>query len=191
MKLRLLLLCISTVFILSACGQNGIKDAKDWPIEDFSVINQEGDPVTLADLKGKVWVADFIFTNCDTICIPMTFNMVKLQTMAKEENIENVEFVGFSVDPEIDDPATLKQYGEQMNVDFTNFQFFTGYSQQFIEKFAYDNFKTLVKKPENEEQVIHQSYFYLVNQEGTILKVYSGVNDIPFAEIISDLKALQ
>jgi protein SCO1/2 len=76
-------------------------------------------------------------------------------------------------------------------LDFSNYHFLTGYDQTFIETFARENFKTFVKKPENEDQVIHQTYFYLVDQEGTIMKYYSGANDVPFADIINDIKALQ
>lgn len=191
MKLRLGLITLLLVGILSACGNSGIKDPLNYHIEDFTFTNQDGNEFGLKDLQGKVWVADFIFTNCDTICPPMTFNMSKLQQMAKEEGIEDVEFVSFSVDPEVDSPEVLKEYASKFELNLDNFHFLTGYDQSFIETFALENFKTLVKKPENEEQVIHQSYFFLVNQKGTIMKLYPGAEGIPFADIINDMKALQ
>lgn len=192
MKSRIFtIISIFTVLILSACGQGEIKDAKNWPIEDFTFTNHEDKSLGLSDLKGKVWVADFIFTNCTTICIPMTSNMVKLQKMAKDENIKNIEFVSFSVDPNVDTPKVLTEYGKQYNADMKNWHFLTGYSQEEIEKFALKNFKALVKKPKTDDQVIHQTYFYLVNQEGKIMKYYSGVAEIPFDEIIKDIKTLQ
>lgn len=55
-------------------------------------------------MKDKVWVADFIFTSCETVCPPMTANMEKLQNMLQKEGIKDVEFVSFSVDPEVDTP---------------------------------------------------------------------------------------
>lgn len=182
---------VITALIVTGCGQKGIKGAKNWPIEDFTFTNHEEQPFGLKDLKGKVWVADFIFTNCEDVCLPMTSNMVKLQQMAKEEGIENLEFVSFSVDPEVDQPETLKKYGEQFNADFSNWQFLTGFSQEEIEKFALDNFKALVKKPETGDQVIHGTDFYLVDQNGKIMKYYTGLQDIPFKEIIKDIKTLQ
>lgn len=191
MKLRLGLMALIVVAVLSACGSGGIKDPLNYPVEDFTFTDQDGKEFGLKDLQGKIWVADFIFTNCDTICPPMTFNMTKLQQMAKEEGIENVEFVSFSVDPEVDSPAVLKEYAGKFELNLDNFHFLTGYDQSFIESFALDNFRTLVKKPENEEQVIHQSYFFLVNQKGTIMKLYPGAEGIPFADIITDMKALQ
>lgn len=186
-----LLLSLS-FFLLASCGKsNELSGAKNWPIEDFTFTNQDGEPFGLENLKGKVWVADFIFTNCDDVCLPMTYNMVRLQEMVKEEGIENVEFVSFSVDPEIDTPEVMKEFGETFNADFSNFHFLTGYTQSSIEEFAASNFKTIVKKPENEDQVIHQVYFYLINQDGKIQKFYPGTNEIPFAEIIDDIKKIQ
>jgi protein SCO1 len=191
MKLRLSIVAIALLVLLSACGNSGIKDPLNWPIEDFTFTDHNGEEFGKKDLQGKIWMADFVFTNCDTICPPMTHNMTKLQKMAKEEGIENVEFISFSVDPEVDTPEVLKDYGGKFDLDFSNFRFLTGYSQSFIETFALENFKTLVKKPENEQQVIHQSYFYLVDQEGTIMQYYSGSSDVPYEDIINDMKALQ
>lgn len=191
MKLRLGILVLVSLILLSACGGSGIKDPLNYHIEDFTFTDHEGEKFGLEDLQGKVWVADFIFTNCTTICLPMTHNMAKLQKMVKEEGIENIQFVSFSVDPEIDSPEVLKEYGEGFDLDFSNYHFLTGYKQAFIETFALENFKTLVKKPENEDQVIHQSYFFLVDQKGTIMKLYPGAEGIPFEDIVSDIKALQ
>ncbi|MDQ0155105.1 SCO family protein [Robertmurraya andreesenii] len=191
MKSRRILMALMVLVLLSACGNTGIKDPLNYHIKDFTFTDHEGKKFGLKDLKGKVWVADFIFTNCTTICSPMTFNMAKLQKMAKEEGIENIEFVSFSVDPEVDTPEKLKEYGKNFDLDYSNYHFLTGYDQAFIESFALDNFKALVKKPENEDQVIHQGYFYLVDQKGTIMKYYKGSQDTPFADIITDMKALQ
>src|SRR5690606_10341973 len=102
-----------------------------------------------------------------------------------------IEFVSFSVDPTVDTPEVLTEYGKQFEADFSNWHFLTGYSQKEIETFAMDHFKTIVKKPENNPDVIHQSYFYLVDQEGKIQQLYSGLEDIPFDQIISDMKVLQ
>ncbi|MFF2286708.1 SCO family protein [Peribacillus butanolivorans] len=191
--LHLLKAAIGTtvLLLLTACGSSGVPDAKNWDLENFSYIDQEGEPFSKSDLKGKVWVTDFIFTSCEDVCLPMTSNMSKLQKMLKDEGISDVEFVSFSVDPEIDKPAVLKKFGDQFNVDYTNWHFLTGYGQEEIEQFALDNFKTIVKKPENEDQVIHQTSFFLVDQDGKIIQEYTGLQDIPFDEIIKHIKILQ
>lgn len=186
-----MLMILAMTLLVSACGSKEVPNANNWETEDFSFVDQNGEEFSKSDLKGKVWVADFIFTNCTTICLPMTANLIKLQQQLKDEGIKDVEFVSFSVDPETDKPEVLKNYGTKMNADLSNWHFLTGYSQAEIEKFALDNFKTLVKKPENEDQVIHGTTFYLVDQEGTIIQDYSGAKDVPYEEIIKHIKILQ
>jgi len=189
MRLRRLFLVIFACLILSACGNN-IPNPVNWPIEDFSFTDQNHQSFGLKDLKGKVWVADFIFTKCPDVCPPMTANMAKLQDMAKEQGLD-VQFVSFTVDPENDRPEVLKEYVEKFDADLTNWHLLTGYSQTEIESFARENFQAVVKKPEQGDLVIHGTDFYLVNQDGVIVKYYTGLNEIPFEEILKHIEALQ
>lgn len=190
-KIFFLLMLTGIIALAAGCGNSGLKDAKNYPIEDFTFTNQDGEPISKKDLEGKVWVADFVFTNCADVCPPMTANMAKLQDMIKEEGLEDVEIVSFSVDPEVDTPETLKEYGKKFNADFDNWSFLTGYSQEEIERFTLENFKALVKKPESGDQVIHGTDFYLVDQNGDMRKYYTGLKEVPFEQIIEDIKALQ
>jgi protein SCO1 len=192
MKARLIVvILVITSLIMAACGQKKIENAVDWPIKDFSGTNQENKSFGLKDLKGKVWISDFIFTSCVDVCPPMTSNLVKLQKMVKDEDLKNVEFVSYSVDPAVDTPEVLTRYAKQFQVDFSNWNFVTGYTQEYIENFALKNYKALVKKPQEGNQVIHGTSLYLVDQEGHIKKSYDGIKDVPFDEIINDIKALQ
>ncbi len=190
-KVFLLIMLAAIVIFAAACGNGGLKDAKNYPIEDFTFTNQDGEQLSKKDLKGKVWIADFIFTSCADVCPPMTANMAKLQEMIKKEKLEDVEIVSFSVDPTVDTPDVLKQYGQKFNADFSNWSFLTGYTQEEIEKFVLENFKALVKKPEAGDQVIHGTDFYLVDQNGDMRKYYTGLKEVPFEQIIEDIKALQ
>lgn len=190
-KKWLALILVVFTLAISACGKKEIEGALGWQVKDFTYTNQNGESYGLKDLKGKVWVADFIFTNCEDVCLPMTHNMEKLQQMTKEEGIENIEFVSFSVDPVVDTPDELKKYGENFKVDFANWNFLTGYKQEEIEKLAFDSFKAWVKKPEQGDQVIHGTDFYLIGPEGKVMKYYTGLNEIPFEQIVEDIKTLQ
>lgn len=186
------LLVVASLLLLAACGQPEPKtksDQLDWQISDFTFTNQDEEEFGLSDLKGEVWVADFIFTNCTTVCLPMSTNMAKLQKRFQEEGL-TVPIVSFSVDPEVDDPQTLRKYGEEYGADMSSWNFLTGYTQQEIEKFAKDNFKTAVRKPEDSDQVIHGTLFYLVDSSGKIVKYYDGVK-LDFDEVVADVKALQ
>ncbi|RST59600.1 SCO family protein [Siminovitchia terrae] len=176
---------ISFLLILSACSS----PKSGSPIEDFNYTDQDGNSFGLKDLKGKVWVSDFVFTNCTTVCPPMTMNMSELQKKVKEKGLDDVHFVSFSVDPEIDTPEVLKDYGESFEADFSRWHFLTGYSQEEIENYAPKNFKTVVKKPRDDDQVIHGVSFYLFNKEGELIGEYPGDKEVPFKQIIKDIKA--
>lgn len=188
---KLLIFVIIISVFLAACGQKEIENAKNWPVSDFNYTDQDGESFGLSDLNGKVWVSDFIFTTCADICLPMTFNMAKLQKMLKDEGIKDVELVSFSVDPTVDTPDQLKLFSKNFEADLNTWHFLTGYSQADIENKALKDFKAIVKKPENEDQVIHGTDFYLINKEGKIVKYYDGYKDVPYKEIIRDIKTLQ
>lgn len=190
MKKTLFFGLIICFFFLAACSGSKIEDPLNYKVENFEFIDQDGKPFSLKDLKGKVWVADFIFTSCETVCPPMTAHMKQLQEKADEAGV-NVQFVSFSVDPEVDTPEKLKQFASNFSVSFDNWKFLTGYSQKTIEEFAKNSFKTLVQKVQNDDQVAHGTSFYLVDQNGVVLKSYSGVSDPPYEEIINDIKAIQ
>ncbi|MEI4802092.1 SCO family protein [Bacillus sp. FJAT-51639] len=178
------------LLLLAGCSSGSkLRNPLNWDVESFQYINQNGEKFGTKDLKGKVWVADLVFTNCQTVCPPMTANMAKLQRLAKEEKLD-VQFVSFSVDPEVDKPEKLKAFVQKFTEDTKNWNLLTGYSQDDIEKFAKNNFKTLVDKPDNQDQVLHGTKFYLVDQNGKVMKEYSGMNNTPYDDILRDIRRL-
>jgi len=181
---------IALILVLAACGNSGIANPLNYEVSDFSYTDQYGESFSLKDLEGKVWIADMIFTQCDTVCPPMSAHMAKLQGMVKEEGLD-VEFVSFSVDPDVDTPEILKEYAEGYSDDLSNWHLLTGYSLDEITQFAKDSFKAIVMKPEGQDQVMHVVNFYLVDQNGTVLKDYDGVSNTPYEEIIEDIKKIQ
>lgn len=185
-KLLTLLILLFTL-VLAGCG-SGVEDPLKWEIEEFNFTNQDNKEVGLADLKGEVWLADFIFTNCTTVCLPMTSNMVDLQNQFKEQGLD-VQIVSFSVDPTVDTPEVLKSYAENYGADFASWNLLTGYSPEKIDAFAMDNFKTIARKPKNDDQVLHDTSFFLVDKNGVIMKSYDGVNP-PVEDILSDAEIL-
>jgi protein SCO1/2 len=184
------LLVVCCLILLSACstGRN-IKGALNWDVKSFTYTDQTGKPFGTEDLKGKVYVADFIFTNCQTVCPPLTANMARLQKMAKEEGLD-VQFVSFSVDPAVDTPEKLKAFAEKFTEDQSNWHFLTGYSQQEIEEFAKNSFRMLVDKPDTSDQVVHGTSMYLVDKNGKVMKSYNGLKKTPYEEILNDIEIL-
>ncbi|MDN7245690.1 SCO family protein [Planococcus shenhongbingii] len=171
------------ILLLSACGSE--------QIDDFSYTDHRGETVSLESLKGTPWLATFVFTNCETVCPPMTFNMAGIQEELVKQGIEDYKIIAFSVDPKEDTPEKMEQYLKNFSVpDESKWHLLTGYSQQEISDFAVDNFKTLVKDDPNSNQVIHGTSFYLMDKEGAIANNYDGFTDVPVEEITKDLKAL-
>ncbi|MEK4760306.1 SCO family protein [Viridibacillus sp. FSL E2-0187] len=184
-------LLLIIALVLSACGNGKFKADVNYEIKPFEYTNQHNEKVSLDSLKGKPWLGMFIFTKCTTVCPPMTMNMIDIQKSFQDKGIEDYKIVGFSVDPESDSPKVLKDHLKDYPVpDDSKWDLLTGYSQKEIESFAAESFKAFVKKTDNTDQVTHQSTFFLVDQNGVIVKTYSGYQDVPFDTITIDMETL-
>ncbi|WP_273835593.1 SCO family protein [Guptibacillus sedimenti] len=180
---------MTLLVILAACGKD-VPDDLDWEVQDFTYTDQTNSEFGLSDLDGKVWIADLIFTNCETVCPPMTANMSQLQDKLAGADVD-VELVSFSVDPKRDTPEELIKFSKKFDADLSNWHFLTGYDNEEIKRFAESSFKTAVDADPNSDQFIHGTAFYLVNKDGVVVKKYSGVSNVPYEEIVDDVKALQ
>jgi|SRR5690625_2362600 len=182
---------IAFILFLSGCNKLPIETNMSENVAEFSFTTQDNQTLSLADLSGEWWIADFIFTNCETVCLPMTSNMAALQKELESEDIQ-IQFVSFSVDPDYDTPEVLTEYGEQYDADFSNWSFLTGYDFQEVKELSIKSFRAPLQAPDyGSDQVMHDTRFFLVNPEGKIIKGYDGVQAKSMSEIIDDLKALQ
>ncbi len=153
-------------------------------VPNFSLINQQGQNIKLSDLTAKVWVADFIFTNCPTICPIMTQEMVKLQT---EFNSQDVNFVSFTVDPERDTSEVLAKFATQYGADEERWHFLTGEKDQ-IYQLANEGFKLAAG---NHEGVFpHSRKFVLVTPDGEIFRYYDSSNKPAMKRLRKDINTL-
>ncbi len=153
-------------------------------VPDFSLINQQGQPLGLSDLEGKIWVADFIFTHCPTICPVMTQEMVNLQS---EFDTEPVYFVSFTVDPERDTSEVLSRYAMQYGVDEKRWHFLTGEKDQ-IYQLANEGFKLAAAK--HGGGFPHSTKFVLVTTDGNIHDYYDSRSKPDMKQLRTDVKAL-
>lgn len=196
MMKRLWLVVLAGLFAasLAGCGKGNVEESFPMSVEigELEAVNQNGDTVKLSELnEDKIVIADFIFTNCDTVCLPMTANMAKLQNKIKEAGLQDdVQFVSISIDPEEDTPETLTEYSKRHSADYSNWTFLTGYTRDEIESFANVSFKTPAAKVEGSNQFVHATSFFLVGESGTLLNKYEGVSDPPFEEMIKDIEKL-
>jgi protein SCO1 len=184
-----------SLFFLASCQGENVEESFPMKVEvgDLAAVDQNGETTSLGELnEGKIVIADFIFTNCDTVCLPMTANMSKLQKKISEAGFDDdVQLVSISVDPEHDSPEVLKEYSGRYEMDDENWSFLTGYSRDEIESFANISFKTPAAQVEGSDQFVHGTSFYLVSEHGVLLKQYEGVSNPPFEEIIEDIEKLK
>ncbi|MHA6261115.1 SCO family protein [Sporosarcina sp. CAU 1771] len=189
--------------VLSACSNSGFKADHKYEVLPFEFTNQHNEQVSLEDLKGQVWLAQFVFTNCTTVCGPMMHNMTLLQDDLINEGVEDYKIVSFTVDPKNDTPEALQEYLDLYAVepndpekkwDESKWEMLTGYTEDEIVQLSTKSFKLMVASypPSHPEadQVIHGVLFSLVNQDGQVVKSYNGVEDVPYEQIVKDMKAL-
>lgn len=190
-KWHLLIGMTVILLLLNACNKLPIDTNMSEDVAEFSFTTQDNETLSLDDLHGEWWIADFIFTNCETVCLPMTSNLSKLQKELEARNL-SVQFVSFSVDPDYDTPEVLREYGQQYEANFDTWSFLTGYDFQTIKELSIKSFRALLKEPEyGDDQVMHDTRFFLVNPEGKVIKGYDGVKSDSIDEILNDISILE
>jgi protein SCO1/2 len=141
------------------------------PAPQFQFTAQDGTTVSNADLKGKVWVADFIFTRCAGPCPVMTSRMAEVN-QALSGKAKDVELVSFTVDPEYDTPQVLKEYGERVGASPERWKFLTGPKDQIEAAVMKGFLQALSREPSGVP--IHSTRFALVDRDGWIRGFLDG-----------------
>jgi protein SCO1/2 len=161
-------------------------------IGEFSFTNQDGQPIGLKDLKGKVFVAEYFFTTCQTICPRMNDQMQRIQQAFKEET--NFKILSFTVNPEVDTVEQLKRYAQEHQAIAGKWHFLTGEKTKLYE--AARKYFFLLKKSEVENQgdvgsdFIHTNNFVLIDREQRIRGYYDGTNPKEVDKLIRDAKLI-
>jgi protein SCO1/2 len=152
----------------------------------FALTDQDGKPFASEQLRGKAWVADFIFTNCPGACPQMTMRMVGLQ-----KSIPNpaVHFVSFSVDPERDTPEVLKKYALTFGADPARWHFLTGEKTQMFE--AARGMK-LTAEPAGVlgPEIAHAEKFLLIDGQGQVRGIYDSKDEQDIKRLVADAATL-
>lgn len=185
----LVIVLVAISFVLS-----GVKPRVHKPplpvisqIADFTLTNQAGEQVTLAALRGKVWIADIIFTRCAGPCPRMTQQMKSLQdAMASDAG---VRLVSLTTDPEFDTPDVLKKYAEHYGAEAGRWQFLTGATRE-IATLASDSLKLSAvpippgKRDNAEDLFIHATIFVLVDKQARVRATFQTTGeDVDWAKV--------
>jgi protein SCO1/2 len=156
-----------------------------YTLPNFSLIDQDGSRVTLHDLAGKVWVADFIFTNCGGTCPLMTEKMRKLEDALPPA----VRFISFTVDPARDTSKVLAAYAAEHGANRERWSFLTG-DQKDLFDLCIKGFKLPLDTEGGtpSEPIAHSTRFVLVDKKGDIRGYYSGTEEDELKRLAADAK---
>jgi len=172
-------------------------EAQDLPVyktlPEFQLTAQNGQAFGSADLDGKVWIADFIFTRCAGICPLMSTRMRALQT--ELEPAAGVRFVSISVDPEHDTPEVLQEYAKKYGAEAGRWYFLTGPKAKIFEMTQRDFMLGVGDVPEADREnagqmVQHSSKFVLVDGEGRVRGFYDSDDESALKKLVKNAENL-
>lgn len=157
-------------------------------IEDFELIDQDSNIVNNETFLGKVYIADFFFTSCPTICPVMKKQM--LRVYERYEDYDEVAFLSHTIDPEYDTIALLKDYADRLGVDSEKWKFVTG-DQDYIYYLGESSYMVMVDEDiEAPGGFIHSGAFLLVDKEKRIRGIYDGTVEREVNILMEDIKTL-
>jgi protein SCO1 len=155
-----------------------------WPVPRFALVDQAGQIRTLDELRGSVWIADFIFTHCSSVCPVLTAKMVQVQRAIRDPR---VRFVSFSVDPDRDTPDALREYAGRWAPDETRWTLLATTKQSLAVVVA--GMKTFVQPQSDPNAELHTSEFFLVDGQGRLRGLYDA-DGVSFAQLLPDAHRL-
>ncbi len=158
-------------------------------IPAFSYLNQDSTLITSRSMKGKVWIANFFFTSCPSICPPMIAQMKRLNVITQDLAGE-VQFMSFSIDPKTDQPHVLRNYIKNNGIQTKNWQFFTG-EEAKTHRLGVMHFMVHADKdPMAAGGFAHSDGLVLVDREGYVRGVYRGTQTADVDKLNKDLRKL-
>lgn len=192
-KITLILIPLITLGVLlwlrqlevNALRQRSVSSYGTVPF--FQLVNQNGQAFGSAQLTGKIWIADFIYTTCPGPCPMISGRMSELQ---KPLDKTDVHLVSFSVDPEKDTPAVLRGYAERLQAAPGRWDFLTG-SKSAIYKLSHDGFKLAVSDGSEAGGLpVHSTRIVLVDRHGQIRGYYDAAEPDAMTKLLADTNHL-
>ncbi len=182
----------SEVIELPILGERYVDDNQDTvyhSIADFAFVNQEGDTIRKGDMAGKIYVADFFFTTCPTICPVMKKEM--LRVYEQFQGNPNFRILSHTIDPTHDTQAVLKDYADKLGVpDAATWNFLTGDQEKIFEIGQTSYLTTAMADDLEPGGFLHSGAFLLVDQQGRIRGVYDGTKTDQVDRLLADIPKL-
>ncbi len=164
-------------------------------VPDFTLVGSNGEPLSQTQLAGGVWVADFIFTRCPSLCPILSGRMARVQQELAGKTGANVRLVSFSVDPSNDTPEVLRAYADRFHADRDRWLFVTG-DRAALYALIGDGFRLAVadrpqsQNTDGEGLITHSDRFVLVDRELQIRGYYHGTDDTSIQQLLRDITTL-
>ena len=188
---------------LGACNSNSEKplpifgerevvsgDTVYHTIGEFQFINQDSVVVTNETFKGKIYVADFFFTTCRTICPIMKTQMARVNEAIKD--LPDVFILSHSIDPEYDTVGLLHDFAERLGAKSDKWYFLTGQPRNYVFDIAQtSHFSTALEDKSEPDGVVHSGAFLLVDKEGRLRGKYDGTVEEDVNRLIADIGRLR
>ena len=171
--------------------RNGVRgvDTVYPKIPAFQYLNQDSVMIRSKEMKGKVWIANFFFSNCPSICPPMISQMKRLNTLTTDIN-KHLQFMSFSIDPTRDTPTRLRTYIKENGINTANWQFFTG-DEAATHRLGIKHF--LVYAADEAAApggFAHSDGLVLVDREGYVRGIYHGTKTDEVDQLNKDIRKL-
>jgi len=165
-----------------------IIDTINHSINNFSFFNQDSIEITRETFDNAIYVADFFFTTCPTICPIMQNNLLLVYNEFSENN--NVKYLSHTINPEYDNSKILKKYAQKLGVSSERWHFVTGELED-IYKIAKDSYMVSALEDENEPGgFLHSGTFLLIDTNKNIRGIYDGTNEAEMFRLMRDIKIL-
>ncbi|MCU0430526.1 MAG: SCO family protein [Cytophagaceae bacterium] len=158
-------------------------------VPDFQFINQNGNVFSSEALKGKIWIANFVFTRCPTICPKMTTQLTRVQETFEKDT--SLKIVSFTVDPSYDTAAVLKTYANSYKADENRWTFLTGDKEKIYNLGQKGFFITTMEDTVRPLEFLHSEKLVLVDKKGWIRGYYNGTDREEVDKLITEVKVLQ
>ena len=157
-------------------------------IPNFNFLNQDSVWISQKDYDGKIYVADFFFTSCPTICPKMKTQMLRIYQ--RYLNDPKIQLLSHSIDPNYDQPHVLKAYANRMEVDSKKWNFVTG-KKEDIYKIGQKSYMVSAQEDPNEEGgFVHSGAFILVDKHRHVRGIYDGTKEPEVNKLIEDIEIL-
>ena len=163
-------------------------NSKNHKVGEFSLTDQDGQPVTPTDFEGKIYVTDFFFVTCPTICPKMTDQMLRVYEEFNENS--DILFLSHTVMPEEDSVPVLKEYADKFNISSEKWKLVTGDKKQIYDLARKTYFAAVTEGDGGVDDFIHTENFVLVDKDKRLRGFYDGTSKQDVDRLIKDIYTL-